>query len=70
VVYKVVLVHNDEGCSISCPALPSCFSQSETAEEALENIQDAIYEYLEAATDVTGTKSENLEVSFREVEVA
>lgn len=67
--YKVVLVHTDEGYSIDCPALPGCHSQGETAEEALENIRDAIHEYLEAVTEVTGSKPESVEVSFREVEV-
>ncbi|HKO96540.1 MAG TPA: type II toxin-antitoxin system HicB family antitoxin [Pyrinomonadaceae bacterium] len=44
--YKVVLHESDEGFSVSCPGLPGCWSQGVTEEEALENIQDAIAEYL------------------------
>ncbi len=44
--YKIVLQKSDEGVSVSCPALPGCWSQGETEDEALENIQDAIQEYL------------------------
>ena len=44
--YKVVLQHSEEGYSVSCPALPGCWSQGETEEMALENIKVAIEEYL------------------------
>src|SRR6266540_3143580 len=44
--YKVVLKHSEEGVSASVPGLPGCWSQGATEEEALENIQDAIREYL------------------------
>ncbi|MBM3469928.1 MAG: type II toxin-antitoxin system HicB family antitoxin [Armatimonadetes bacterium] len=46
--YKVVLRESEEGFSVSCPGLPGCWSQGKTEEEALNNIQDAIREYLEA----------------------
>ena len=62
--YKVVLAKSDEGFSVSCPALPGCWSQGETEQEALENIKDAIEEYL-------GVLDEQLEgADIREVEVA
>jgi predicted RNase H-like HicB family nuclease len=44
--YKVVLNESEEGFSVCCPGLPGCWSQGATEEEALENIQDAIAEYL------------------------
>ena len=44
--YKVILERSDEGYSVSCPNLPGCWSQGETEEEALENIKDAIQEYM------------------------
>ena len=50
--YKVVLHESEEGFSISCPGLPGCWSQGQTEEEALENIQAAIREYLAAVDDV------------------
>ena len=46
--YKVLLQQSEEGFSVSCPGLPGCWSQGSTEQEALENIQDAIREYLEA----------------------
>ena len=35
------------------PGLPGCWSQGANEQEALENIQDAIHEYLEAVTELT-----------------
>ena len=49
--YKVRLEKTDEGFSVSCPGLPGCWSQGATEKEALENIQDAIQEYLAAVND-------------------
>jgi len=50
--YKVVLNESEEGFSVSCPGLPGCWSQGETEAEALENIRDAIREYLAAVDDL------------------
>jgi predicted RNase H-like HicB family nuclease len=61
--YKIVLEESEEGYSVSCPGLPGCWSQGETEEEAVANIQDAIREYLAAVDDLV--KNENV----REVEV-
>ncbi len=49
--YKVVLQKSEEGYSVSCPALPGCWSQGETEENCLENIKDAIKEYLLVLND-------------------
>jgi predicted RNase H-like HicB family nuclease len=49
--YKVVLHHGEDGISISVPALPGCWSEGDTEEEAMENIGDAIREYLAALED-------------------
>ena len=62
--YKVVLHESEEGYAVSCPALPGCWSQGETEEEAVENIQDAIQEYLLAVDSLVQ------EGHVREVEVA
>jgi predicted RNase H-like HicB family nuclease len=64
VIYKVVLQKSEEGYSVSCPGLPGCWSQGETEDEALENIQDAIQEYLAAVDEITRGRE------VREVEVA
>jgi predicted RNase H-like HicB family nuclease len=44
--YDAVLYESDEGFAVQCPALPGCWSQGATREEALDNIRDAIREYL------------------------
>ncbi len=62
--YKVLLHRTDEGISVSVPALQGCWSEGNTEEEALENIKDAIAEYLAALDDQTKS------AEVREVEVA
>lgn len=49
--YKIVLRQSEEGFSVSCPALPGCWSQGATEQEAIENIKDAIQEYLAAIAE-------------------
>ena len=44
--YRIALHQSDEGFSVSVPGLPGCWSQGATEVEALENIKDAIREYL------------------------
>ncbi len=46
--FRVILIESEEGISVSCPALKGCHSQGATKEEALENIQEAIREWLAA----------------------
>lgn len=63
-IYKVVLRQSEEGFSVSVPGLPGCWSQGATEQEALENVRDAIQEYLSVvAEQVRGGE-------VREVEVA
>ena len=44
--YKIAIHESDEGFSVSVPGLPGCWSQGATEQEALDNIRDAIREYL------------------------
>lgn len=50
--YRVALRQTEEGFSVWCPALPGCWSQGVTREEALENIRSAIQEYLEVRDEL------------------
>ena len=57
--YSVTLVESEEGFAVWCDELPGCCSQGTTREEALQNIRDAIREYMEARAelpDLFGTK--------------
>ena len=44
--YRVVLIESDEGYAVSCPELRGCHSQGTTVEEALENIKEAIRDWV------------------------
>lgn len=54
--YKVSLKKTDEGYAVWVPGLPGCWSQGDTEAEALENIKDAITEYLEAREELIKDK--------------
>jgi predicted RNase H-like HicB family nuclease len=51
--YKVVLQQSEEGFSVSVPGLPGCWSQGGTEAEALDNVRDAIKEYLSVVSELT-----------------
>lgn len=61
--YTVILEESDEGFSVSVPGLPGCHSQGATEQDALENIANAIHEYLEVVAELSRDKI------VREVEV-
>jgi predicted RNase H-like HicB family nuclease len=62
--YKIVLQNTDEGYSVRCPGLPGCWSQGDTEAEAIDNIKDAIQEYLAAVYDsIKGTDVREIEVA-------
>ena len=62
--YRIALYQSDEGYAVSVPGLPGCWSQGTTEQEAIQNIQDAIREYLAAIDD------EMKGQDVREIEVA
>jgi predicted RNase H-like HicB family nuclease len=47
--YTVIFEKEDEGgYHVFCPSLPGCHTQSETIEEGIANIREAIELYLES----------------------
>ena len=52
--YKIALRKTEEGDSVSVPGLPGCWSQGDTEEAAIANIQEAIKEYLAVAEELAG----------------
>jgi predicted RNase H-like HicB family nuclease len=51
--YNVKIKKTDEGYAVWCPGLPGCWSEGKTESEALENIRDAIAQYLAAADELS-----------------
>jgi len=62
--YRIALHKSEEGFSASVPGLPGCWSQGATENEAVENIRDAIREYLSVVEEQLRGEV------IREVEVA
>ena len=68
--YRIVLVPEDEGgFSVFVPALPGCYTQGETREEALAMAKEAIELHLESLRDHgEPIPSDQIEVTTVEVE--
>jgi len=51
--YTVVIERDEDGVYIAvCPALPGCYTQGRTYQEALDHIRDAIALHLQARQDL------------------
>jgi predicted RNase H-like HicB family nuclease len=62
--YQVNIKKTEEGYAVWVPGLPGCWSQGLTEEDALENINEAIQDYLYT---VNLLKTENDEIRYVEV---
>ena len=62
--YRIAAHHSDEGYSVSVPGLPGCWSQGATDDESVDNIMDAIREYLAVVEEQLRGEE------IREIEVA
>ncbi len=68
--YTVILIPEEEGgYSVEVPALPGCYTQGETKEEAISMVKEAIELYLESCKshgesipEETGVESLTVEV--------
>lgn len=49
--YKIALHESEEGFAVSVPGMPGCWSQGATESEAIENIREAILEYLQVVEE-------------------
>lgn len=62
--YRIALHKSHEGYSVSVPGLPGCWSQGDTEQEAVENIREAIREYLSVVEEqLNGEEIREIEVS-------
>jgi predicted RNase H-like HicB family nuclease len=63
-LYKIALQQSEEGFSVFVPGLPGCWSQGATEQEAIENIKDAIRDYIAVVEEqLRGENIRELEVS-------
>ena len=63
--YLVVIRKSKYGYDVHVPALPGCHSQGDSQKDALANIRDAIFTYLEMGkAELKGAKVREVEVSF------
>ena len=62
--YRIALHRSEKGYGVSVPGLPGCWSQGTTEQEAVENIRDAIREYLSVVEEQLRGEE------IREIEVA
>ena len=62
--YRIALHKSEESYSVSVPGLPGCWSQGATEKEAVDNIRDAIREYLSVVEDqLRGENVQEIEVT-------
>jgi predicted RNase H-like HicB family nuclease len=62
--YKIAIHKSDEGFSVSVPGLPGCWSQGATEAEALENIREAIREYVSVVEEqLKGEEVREIEIT-------
>jgi len=62
--YKIAIRESDEGFSVSVPGLPGCWSQGATEQEALDNVRDAIREYLALVNEqLQGEEAREVEIT-------
>jgi predicted RNase H-like HicB family nuclease len=62
--YQVNIKKTEEGYAVWVPGLPGCWSQGSTEEEALENVSEAIQDYLYTVNLLT---AENDEIRYVEI---
>jgi predicted RNase H-like HicB family nuclease len=46
--FSVVIERDEDGYFVSCPELQGCYSQGDTYEDAIENIEEAIKLHIES----------------------
>ena len=55
--YRIRLLETEEGWSVSCLDLASCYSQADSCTDALANIRESIRLWLEVQAEEGGVKT-------------
>jgi predicted RNase H-like HicB family nuclease len=62
--YRIAIHPSDEGFAVSVPGLPGCWSQGATEAEAIDNVREAIREYLAVVEEqLEGAEVREIEVT-------
>ena len=67
---SVVIESDEHGYFAYCPELPGCFSQGQSYEEALSNVQEAIALYIETLDPEERRAISSKHISTTSVEVS
>jgi len=70
VTLPIVIEADADGYFVSCPALQGCYSQGDTYEEAMKNIQDTIRLHIEDRLADGEEIPKHVSVTLSTVEVA
>ncbi len=62
--YPVFIIESEEGFAVGCPALPGCWTEGKTREEARANIREAIALWLEVEEEDSKREFEASGVSY------
>jgi predicted RNase H-like HicB family nuclease len=70
--FSVIIEEDEAGYYAYCPVLPSCQTQGDTFQEALDNIREAVELFLETLTEAERSQylSRNIITAALEVKVA
>lgn len=68
--FPIVIEQDEDGYFVSCSSLQGCYSQGETYEEAMANIQDAIRLHVEDRNAQNEEVVEPTGVTFGTIEVS
>jgi predicted RNase H-like HicB family nuclease len=68
ITLPIVIEGDADGYFVSCPALQGCYSQGDTYEEAVENIEDAVRLHIEDRI-ADGEEIPQVSVSLSTVEI-
>ena len=68
--FSVVVEKDNDGYFASCPELQGCYTQGDSYEEAMENIQDAIKLHVEDRIEIGEDIQQSESVSLTLLEVS